>query len=153
MKDLIDHVKANCTEIDREARFDQMLDECYDFSNVGGPFAYMVPSQVLKEMDPTAYRCGVNDYMDGEDTYEIDGETYDQKEVEEARDEFVSDLETGLSCLEEELSELEDDLTDLESEEDSTELEISRVMGSIAQAKKNISDREEDIDKAQSYQF
>ena len=100
MKDLIDHVKRECTEIDREARYDQMLDECYSFECVGGPFEHMQPSQVLKEMDPTAYRGGVNDYMDGEDTYEIDGKTYDRKEVEEARDGFVEELEDHLSDLE-----------------------------------------------------
>lgn len=106
MKDLIDYIKENCTPIDREARFDQMLDEAYDFSNVGGPFAHMVPSQVLKEMDPTAYRCGVNDYVDGEDTYEIDGDTYDQKEVDDARDQFVDALNEEAESLQEELTEI-----------------------------------------------
>lgn len=120
MQDLIDHIKANCTPIDREARFDQMLDEVYDFKSVGGPFAHMVPSQVLKEMDPTAYRCGVNDHMDGEDTYEIDCETYDKREVEDARDEFVSDLANDLEAIEEMINELDtqsEDFTDEDRED------------------------------------
>lgn len=117
MKDLIDHIKDNCTPIDREARFDQMLDDLYDFSRVGGPFNHMVPSQVLKEMDPTAYRCGVNDYMDGEDTYEIDGETYDMAMVEEARDEFVSELATDLEAIEEMINELDTQSEDFTEED------------------------------------
>jgi hypothetical protein len=136
MKDLIDHVKDNCTEIDREARFDDFLNEHFSFRTVGGPFDHMVPSQVLKEMDPTAYRCGVNDYMDGEDTYEIDGETYDRKEVEEARDEFVEELELELSALEDDLSEVEEDDQD-----------------TFDQLQTEITDIERRIQEAKDYQF
>lgn len=142
MKDLIDHIKDNCTAIDREARFDQMLDDCYSFEDVGGPFAHMVPSQVLKEMDPTAYRCGVNDYMDGEDTYEVDGETYDPREVDEARDEFVSDLEAELSDMQE----------DLESQDvdDSGWTEQYHQQQNLQD---QINTLEERINQAKSYQF
>jgi hypothetical protein len=100
------HVKSECSQIDREQRFRDMLDECYSFDSVGGPFAYMSPSRVLEEMDPTAFRCGVNDYMDGEDVYEIDGECYDRKEVEEAAEEFIDELRDELSEAE---AEIEDD--------------------------------------------
>jgi hypothetical protein len=105
IREMIDHVKQECSIIDREERFRQMLDECYSFDSVGGPFAYMVPSKVLEEMDPTAFRCAVNDYIDGEETYEIDGETYDQREVDEAKDEFIEELEAEISALEEERDE------------------------------------------------
>lgn len=112
---MIDHVKAGCTPIDREQRFRDMLNEVYSFDCVGGPFAYMDPAKVLEEMDPTAFRCGVNDYIDGEDTYEIDGETYDVSDVDEARQEFIDELQTEIDDLE---SELED-----EEEPDRTEVD------------------------------
>lgn len=115
IREMIEHVKQECTAIDREQRFRDALDEIYSFRDVGGPFTYMSPSNVLEEMDPTAFRCGVNDYIDGEDTYEIDGETYDMREVDEAREEFIDDLQSELSDLN---AEIEDD-----EEPDTSEIE------------------------------
>lgn len=60
-------------------------------------------------MDPTAYRCSVNDFADGEPWVEISGETYEQDEAEKAREEFVDKLHDELSTLENELEELEGD--------------------------------------------
>lgn len=117
--DMIAHVKRECSIIDREERFRQMFDECYSFDAVGGPFSHMVPSRVLEEMDPTAFRCGVNDYMDGEDTYEIDGETYEMWEVDEAKQEFIEELEAEIEAME---SEIEDD-----EDPDTSELEELRA--------------------------
>ena len=145
MNDLINHIKENCTPIDREFRYDQMLDDCYDFKDVGGPFAHMVPSQVLKEMDPTAYRCGVNDYMDGEDTYEIDYETYDRNEVENARQEFIDGLESDLDQLQTELDEIE--------VEDARDLSLSEQEAEIERLRTEISALEERISEARSYEF
>lgn len=103
------HIADNCKAIDREARFDDMLDECYSFDKVGGPFENMSPSRVLKEVDPIAYRCGVNDWADGEGWIEIDGENYDSDEVGKAKDSFVDDLESEISDLETEIEEEEAD--------------------------------------------
>lgn len=81
------------TPIDMHERYDEMLDECYSFESVGGIFASMSPSRVLKEMDPTAYRCGFNDWIDGElgETVETvegidDDQYYDKDEVDEIRE-------------------------------------------------------------------
>jgi len=52
------------------------------------------PSHILREVDPTAYRCGLLDYVD----------SLDKEDDEEYQE------------LEERLEELEDELTDLESE-------------------------------------
>lgn len=109
-------VRDNLTKIDREERFDAMLDECYSFEKVGGPFAHMSPSSVLKECDPTAYRCGVNDW-DGDDWTEVDGETYDRREVQEQIDELVSELESEIETLEEEIEEETDGSETVVSEE------------------------------------
>lgn len=81
------------TPIDMEARFNDMLDECYSFDAVGGPFASMQPSRVLLECDPVAHRCGVNDYADGErdNATEIYGDYYDTDEVQAIRDEVEAE--------------------------------------------------------------
>lgn len=105
---LLEHVTSECKTIDREERFDAMLDECYSFEKVGGPFENMCPSQVLKECDPTAYRCGVNDWADGEGWVEINGDNYDGDDVSEARDEFVDNLNSELSDLENEKADIEE---------------------------------------------
>ncbi len=83
--------------IDMTERFNEMLDECYSFDGVGGPFAHMMPSRVLLEMDPVAHRCGVNDYADSisrdRDIEEVDGEYYQADEVETIRDEVTSEVD------------------------------------------------------------
>lgn len=114
-------IAAECSPVDREAAFDEMLDECYSFDSVGGPFAHMCPSSVLKECDPVAYRCGVNDYADGQDWFEVGGENYRQEDCEGIRAEMVDELESELADLEKnedgedsaELDELRDTLDEL----------------------------------------
>lgn len=49
--------------IDPEKLYDDMLDEVYGQVNIAG-LNYMT-SRVQKEIDETAYACGVNDYLDG----------------------------------------------------------------------------------------
>jgi hypothetical protein len=53
--------------------YDSMLDS-EGLVTVAGMIFY--PSDVLKKMDPTAYRCGFNDFMDsfGIDTDELEDE-------------------------------------------------------------------------------
>lgn len=115
--DLTAFVVSECTAIDRESRFDAMLNECYSFEKVGGPFEHMQPSAVLAECNPTAYRCGVNDYADSEGWIEIEGENYDSYEVEKAREEFLDEMRSELSDLESELEALHDK-DDLDEEAD-----------------------------------
>lgn len=98
--EIAERVKADGTPIDREARFSDMIDELYSFDSVGGPFACMTPSKVLLEMDPVAFRCGVNDYEDSEGWIEIDGEYYDRKEVGAVCDDFADDVESEADDLE-----------------------------------------------------
>ena len=43
-------------------QYDEMLDECYGEVRLGS--LTFSPSRVLKEMDPVAYRCWFNDWMD-----------------------------------------------------------------------------------------
>lgn len=123
---LTDKITAELTPVDREAAFDSMLDESYSFDAVGGPFTYMTPSSVLKEMDPIAYRCGVNDFADGMEWVEVDGQTFDQREVEELVADFVSELES-------ELSDLESELEDIQSEDEIDQGDEDRVQQLIAE--------------------
>lgn len=127
LQKLLSHVTSECKAIDREARFDEMLDECYSFDSVGGPFAPMSPSSVLKECDPTAYRCGVNDYADGERWVEIDGEYYDKDEVDAAREEIVDEMQMEVRDLEAQLEDGEGKQLDLEAEIAALEAEIAEV--------------------------
>ena len=60
-------------------------------------------SMVLKEVDPTAYRCGLVDFVDSLDVSD---------------DPAYKELEEELETLEDELSDLETDLEYLEEEED-----------------------------------
>lgn len=101
MKHLIEvkteeRVRGELSTVDVESRFDEMLDELYSFESVGGPFAHMQPSRVLRECDSTAHRCGVNDYADslskdGEIEY-ICEDWYNAKEVQDIRDEVEAEL-------------------------------------------------------------
>lgn len=108
LKALAAHIADNCKIVDREAAFDSMLDDCYTFAKVGGPFSHMSPSRVLRDCDPVTYRCGVNDYADGEEWTEINGETYETEAAEKARTEFISELETEADELEREVDEIDD---------------------------------------------
>jgi DNA repair exonuclease SbcCD ATPase subunit len=126
---MLAHIESECTAIDREAQFDAMLDECYSFESIGGPFAYMSPSSVLKECDPTAYRCGVNDWADGEGWVEINGSNYQGEEAEKARDEFIEKMESELSDLETELEEAKE----TQYPEDSDDSELAPLQAEIAE--------------------
>lgn len=134
---LTDKIKEECEIVDREAAFDAMLDECYSFAAVGGPFMYMQPSAVLREQDPTAYRCGVNDFADGEPWVEIGGETYQQAEVEAVIEEFKDGLES-------ELSDMESELEDAQTEDEPDAADISRLEREIADKEAEIAAIEAD---------
>lgn len=89
-------VESEYTACDVESLFDDCLNEIYSFDKVGGPFEHMEPSRVLKEIDPVAYRCGVNDHSDslsGDGNYvEINDSLYCRNDVESAKDEFIDEL-------------------------------------------------------------
>lgn len=108
-------IANDCTKVNREEAFDNMMDEVYSFEKVGGPFAHMSPSRVLKEMDPVAHRCGVNDYADGEEWVEVDGETYTQNDAEEIKESFVAEIERERDEKAEEVEEKESELRDAQS--------------------------------------
>lgn len=125
--DLTAFVVSECTSVDREARFDSMLDDCYSFSEIGGPFAHMSPSSVLKECDPTAYRCGVNDFADSEGWIEIEGENYESDDVEKAREEFLDGLRYEVKEIEDARDDADQLPLDLERELEALESSIAEL--------------------------
>lgn len=90
------YVTENAEKVDVEQAYSDMLDDCYSFREVGGPFASMSPSRVLQECDPVAFRCGVSDHADAADFIEIAGDYYQERHVEEQRDAFVDSLDSEL---------------------------------------------------------
>ena len=106
-KELLDQwrtrIEADCDKVDMESMFSDMIDECYSFKAVGGPFAYMSPSRVLAEMDPVAFRCGVNDYADGvRDEYvELSSGHYRVEDCKPIQDEIVDEWEAEIESLRE----------------------------------------------------
>lgn len=79
--------------VDLEAVYCDMLDECYSFEKVGGIFASMSPSRVLREVDPVAYRCGMCDYEDYLSLVEIGGEYYEPDDVDALRAKIEDELD------------------------------------------------------------
>lgn len=102
-----DNLLDTSNAIDTEARYRDFLRDCYS-DNLTGIFANYDPAQVLEEIDPTAYRCGHNDYIDGEDWTEYNGETYETSYLEEIRNEVEQELQDKIDELESDLDELDD---------------------------------------------
>ena len=84
---------------DYEDQFDESLDDSIPEIEIGC-LTYS-PSHVLKNVDPTAYRCSLNDFIDSLDVEDSD----EYKELQEEIDQLQSDIE-----------DLENDIEDLESE-------------------------------------
>lgn len=59
---------AKLQEWQLEELFDDLLDQVYEPTNIGG-MEYLA-STVLKECDPIAYRVGFHDWLDNEDNCE-----------------------------------------------------------------------------------
>ena len=92
-------------EIDQDdfiENYEASLDDC------NGDFMGMTASYILKNVDPIAYRCGLNDYCDNEDVTET--EEYKQIEEEiETLESAIEDLEADIEAIEEEIEELEEE--------------------------------------------
>lgn len=88
---VIEHlIKTNCSAVDGEEMFEELLDECYPEVKIG--YGTYSPSQIMKELDPTAFEIGVKENLDNlaEDgvLYEVDGDYYRLDDI----DEMLADL-------------------------------------------------------------
>ena len=88
---------------DYEDQFDDMLDESGTVEAGGYSF---YPSRILKELDPVAYSCSLNDYADS--VFDA-SETDEYKALQEEIDQLQSDIED----LENEIEDLENQIADL----------------------------------------
>ena len=59
LRQLEDAIRENV-----EAHYDDLLDMSYREVKIG--HCTFTASQILKNCDPTAYRCGINDYVDAD---------------------------------------------------------------------------------------
>lgn len=105
----IDYLKREQQALDVDPddytdQFDEMLDESGEVDVAG--YKYLV-SYILKNLDPIAYRCGLNDYVDS--TYSAE-DTDEYKALSEEID-FLSDQ---ISDLQDEIDDLENQIEELE---------------------------------------
>ncbi|QEG04648.1 hypothetical protein I29_174 [Escherichia phage I29] len=85
LEDKIDNFEIDEDKYDEN--YDEWLDEIYGEIMIGN--ISFLPSRILKELDPIAYRCGFSDYIDSLDIE--DDEEYQelQTELEEAKEELA----------------------------------------------------------------
>lgn len=79
--------------------WDNCIRECYSEALDSIPFYLGDVAELIKDSDPTSYRCGLNDYADSFDVSGLAGYQDLQSEIE--------DLESEITSLEEEIEELE----------------------------------------------
>ena len=97
--------EIECDPDDLADQFDECLDEAGSIEVAGCTF---YPSQVLKECDPIAYRCGLNDFADFEFRKE-DSEEYQslQEEIDQLESD-IEDLESEIEDLQSQIEEIEE---------------------------------------------
>ena len=88
---------------DYSSEYDDALDESGDVTIAGYNFT---PSYALQVLDPTAYRCGLNDYVDANFSAE---DTDEYKELE-GEIEFLTDQ---IGDLSDEIEDLKQQIEDL----------------------------------------
>ena len=86
---LIERVENELFEIDVEQKYREYLEELYPNVDICG--YPMNPVYILMELDNTAFREGLNNWIDSQDLEEIKGNFYDKEEVESIREELEND--------------------------------------------------------------
>ena len=88
---VIEHlITTRLIAVDGEEMYEELLDECYPEIKVG--CCTFSPSEVIKELDPIAFRIGVGENLDdlAQDgqLYECNGEYYEMSDLEEMLDDI-----------------------------------------------------------------
>ena len=87
-------IKEELTPIHIEDYYAAALDDIYPVVQICG--LTFSPSQIVRELDPTAFRCGMNDYLDGDDSLEeIADDWYRADEVQKLREEIEEEIEAA----------------------------------------------------------
>lgn len=93
-----------CDPDDFADQFEDMLDESGTVEAGGYSF---YPSRILRELDPVAYDCSLNDYADSIfDASETDDYEALQEEIDQLQSD-IEDLESEIEDLENQIEELE----------------------------------------------
>lgn len=94
---LREFAEENGYEIKDESTLDQeyrdFIDEFNEVKIMGMSYC---ASRVLEELDPTAYRCGFNDWLDSEEWDEFEGDYMKRDDIEkvtEEHEEYLEELE------------------------------------------------------------
>ena len=85
LEDKIDNFEIDEDKYDD--KYDEWLDEIYGEIMIG--CISFLPSHILKELDPIAYRCGFSDYVDSLDIEDDEDYQELQTELEEAKEELA----------------------------------------------------------------
>ncbi|MBN2732402.1 MAG: hypothetical protein JXR26_08245 [Balneolaceae bacterium] len=91
---VIEHlIQTRLTPVDGEAQFEKLLDECYPEIKIG--CCTYSPSQVLKNLDPLAFKLGVSENLeslaeDGQ-LYEYNGDYYEMSDIDDMLDEIEAE--------------------------------------------------------------
>ena len=88
---------------DYEDQFDESLDDSIPEIKIGS-LRYS-PSHVLKNVDPTAYRCSLIDFVDSLDIEDSDEYKALQEEIDSLED-AIYDLESEIEDLENQIADL-----------------------------------------------
>ena len=88
---------------DYEDQFDESLDDSIPEIEIGC-LTYS-PSHVLKNVDPVAYRCGLNDFLDSLDIEDSDEYKELQSEIDDIQDE-IDQLQSDIEDLEIQIADL-----------------------------------------------
>ena len=75
------------------------LNERYSFEDIGGPFIFMAPSVVLREIDPASYDQEFANWLDQAEYVEYDGDYYRQEDIEEAEEMYREELKNYKEIL------------------------------------------------------
>lgn len=89
---------------DYEDQFDESLDDSIPEIEIGC-LTYS-PSHVLKNVDPTAYHCSLNDFVDSLDVEDSDEYKALQSEIDDIQEE-IDQLQSDIEDLENEIEDLE----------------------------------------------
>lgn len=112
---LLAHIASECTPVDLEQRYRDSIDCTWpEVEVVGLTFA---ASRVIEELDPTAFRCGVADSIDSENVTEVNGEYYDNDELDKTKAAFIEEKEGELVELNDIRDEVEIARLELELDE------------------------------------
>jgi hypothetical protein len=87
-------IKEELTPVDIEEYYAAALDDIYPVVEIG--HSRFSPSSIVRELSPTDFRCGMNDYIDGDDTLEyVADEWYRADEIQKLREEIEEEIEAA----------------------------------------------------------